>query len=185
MRWFTSDLHLGHDKIIDFCERPYPYPKEMDESLIWIWNQLVDYNDMVYVLGDVSFHRPSTGVSQLSRLKGRKILIQGNHDNWSLTQYQQAGFDAVLQEARIRLGGYSVTLSHYPYMPGPEETDPRELRYPERRPLPRGDGWLLCGHVHRKWRVLNKQINVGVDVWDFAPVSEVDILSTIMKREKV
>ena len=44
----------------------------------------------------------------------------------------------------------------------------RYLRYIEHRPDDDG-GWLLHGHVHEKWRQNGRQINVGVDAWNFAP----------------
>lgn len=43
-------------------------------------------------------------------------------------------------------------------------------RYREERPADEGR-WLLHGHVHERWRQRGRQINVGVDVWDYAPVS--------------
>lgn len=39
----------------------------------------------------------------------------------------------------------------------------------------------LHGHVHEKWRVLGRQVNVGVDVWDYRPVAEADPV-TVMAR---
>ena len=40
-------------------------------------------------------------------------------------------------------------------------------------------GWLLCGHIHERWRQDGKQINVGVDAWRFAPVSDDTICEVI------
>lgn len=45
-----------------------------------------------------------------------------------------------------------------------------DLRFFHRRWANEG-GWLLCGHVHEKWKQLDKMINVGCDVWDYRPVS--------------
>jgi len=45
---------------------------------------------------------------------------------------------------------------------------------------PQDDGhWLLCGHVHDKWKTMHKMINVGVDAWNFQPVSEVEIVRIV------
>lgn len=173
MIWFTSDLHLGHEGVIRFCARPYQSAGEMDNDLIRRWNNCVKHDDTVYVLGDVSFHKPSIGVPLLRRLHGRKILVQGNHDKYSLTQYLDAGFITVVQEAVIHMSGRHLRLSHFPYWPI-NETDTHELRYQDRRP--HNDGrWLLCGHVHEKWKIRERQINVGVDVWNYAPVSQSQI----------
>ena len=41
---------------------------------------------------------------------------------------------------------------------------------------PTDDGrWLLCGHVHEKWKIQGRMINVGVDVWDYKPVPVTEI----------
>ncbi len=32
-------------------------------------------------------------------------------------------------------------------------------------------GWLIHGHVHDRWKVSRRQINVSVEVWNFEPVS--------------
>lgn len=39
--------------------------------------------------------------------------------------------------------------------------------------------WLLCGHVHGAWAQMGKQINVGVDVRNYQPISELEIISII------
>ncbi len=49
--------------------------------------------------------------------------------------------------------------------------DQDDDRFPEYRPIDNGKV-LLHGHVHERWLTNGKQINVGVDVWDYAPVSE-------------
>lgn len=178
--WFTSDLHLGHASVIKFCNRPFQDVIEMDNHLIRTWNKMVKPDDYVYVLGDVSFYAPSVGVSLIRLLAGRKILIKGNHDKYSLTQYRMC-FDAVLEEAKIKLEGHYFQLSHFPYAPSLEEQatmEPHYLRYLDRRPVDRGS-WLLCGHIHEKWKTHKRMINVGVDVWNYQPVSTSQILKLL------
>jgi calcineurin-like phosphoesterase family protein len=51
---------------------------EMDEHMVDRWNKTVKDEDIVYHLGDVYF---DNGHTVLPRLKGRKRLILGNHDN--------------------------------------------------------------------------------------------------------
>jgi len=45
--------------------------------------------------------------------------------------------------------------------------------------------YALCGHVHEKWQIKKIQdtliVNVGVDVWNFKPISINEILSLITK----
>ena len=67
-------------------------------------------------------------------------------------------------------------LNHFPY-----RTQSRyDLKFMQYRPQDDG-GWLLHGHIHEKWRQSGRQINVGVDAWHFAPVSE-DTLAQIIKQ---
>ncbi|MFX9969596.1 hypothetical protein ABTP69_19195, partial [Acinetobacter baumannii] len=48
----------------------------------------------------------------------------------------------------------------------------------EWRPVDRGLP-LLCGHVHDVWNTRDKMINVGVDQWDYYPVSAAQILDLV------
>lgn len=81
MIYFTSDLHLGHANIINHCKRPFSSVDEMDERLISMWNARVQPNDTVYILGDLIFRSAAAPESYLSRLRGKKHLILGNHDS--------------------------------------------------------------------------------------------------------
>lgn len=50
--WLSSDNHFGHSNINRLCKRPFASVKDMDESLIAIWNEYVKPNDFMYYLGD-------------------------------------------------------------------------------------------------------------------------------------
>lgn len=174
--WFTSDLHLGHKAVIGFCNRPFQTAEEMDAILLLNYNNRVKPNDTVYWLGDCSFHKPVIGVPLLKQFLGKKILIQGNHDKYSMTQYAAAGFQLVLREATLKEQGHKLRLSHYPLAPkNIEDLDPTDVRYLERRPKLNPYEWLLHGHVHEKWRTNGRQINVGVDAWQMCPISFIEI----------
>jgi calcineurin-like phosphoesterase family protein len=78
--FFTSDIHFGHSRIIQYCNRPFATVEEMDEAIISNWNETVQQYDHIYILGDVSFSNAERTNSILQRLNGIKILIYGNHD---------------------------------------------------------------------------------------------------------
>lgn len=84
--YFLSDLHLGHKRILEFSGklREGNTADEHDSILITKWNSKVRKRDLVYVLGDVCMHKD---LSILDQLQGRKILIRGNHDTFSTTEY--------------------------------------------------------------------------------------------------
>jgi len=168
--WFTSDHHFGHANIIKYCNRPFNSVGHMNAIMEDIWNSTIKPDDLVYYLGDFAMN-PRAVSEILRNLNGKKILIPGNHDRcyrlssskW-LDHYLAAGFVSVEMERRLEIAGESVLLNHLPY-----RNDPAQ-KYFELRPVDNG-GWLIHGHVHNRWKVSRKQINVSVDVWSFEPVS--------------
>lgn len=86
----ASDHHFGHDNIITFQHegkplRPFFSILEHDETIIERHNDTVRDMDRVYFLGDVAINRKH--LPQLSRMRGRKILVKGNHDIFKLSDY--------------------------------------------------------------------------------------------------
>lgn len=189
--WFTSDQHFGHVNILSFCGRPFRSVEHMNECLVDNWNAVVEPGDLVYVLGDWAMGKLADSLEYTTRLNGRKILLSGNHDrSWSghkkrnVTPYLDAGFAEVHggTPGLVQPWGSTyddmVTLNHFPYAgeARPDQPD----RYVDHRP--KDDGrWLLHGHVHDMWRQRGKQINVGVDVWNYTPVS-MDTLQDLMEE---
>ena len=179
MIYFSSDHHFYHANVIRFCDRPYKDVEEMNEALVKNWNAVVKPEDTVYYLGDFSMAlRPVELYTK--RLNGRKILIAGNHD-WCFPghkksktpekaknireKYLSEGWDHILICDLITIGKELVSLSHFPW-----KGDSTDTRFDEYR-LEDDGGWILCGHVHEKWKTKDKMINVGCDVWDYKPVS--------------
>ena len=173
--FFTADTHLGHRNIITYCNRPFQTVEEMNAKLISNWNERVKKEDVVYHLGDFCFKKSSEAPEgnpfdyYRNQLNGEIILIQGNHDRSNKCK-------SLLQSAIIEHGGRKLFLIH----------DPN--KYPWQR-----YDIVLCGHVHEKWkfkRVIknNKVItfcNVGVDVWNFRPVSINEILGERERWKKL
>lgn len=179
MRFFTSDLHLGHANVIGYCQRPFADAAAMNEAILTRWRAAVSPSDEVWVLGDVVLGLDwLSHLATVAALPGRKVLLPGNHDRcWSGNGSRAASFESAYREtfAEILPGpthtiveGREVLLAHFPYAdPARKEPD----RYTKHRPP--DDGLpLLCGHVHQHWRRKGHQTNVGVDVWGFFPVAE-------------
>ncbi|MDR2721736.1 MAG: hypothetical protein LBB35_02565, partial [Coriobacteriaceae bacterium] len=55
MHYFTSDLHIGHNNVIRFSDRPFSDVLEMNNALISNINKTVSPDDELYILGDLSF----------------------------------------------------------------------------------------------------------------------------------
>lgn len=179
--WYTSDLHIGHHNILRYSQRPFNSIEEHDQALIDNWNDCVGKDDLVWVLGDMTINGGmKKGLDALKQLKGRKRLVTGNHDRcWVgkmdapryIPMYLAAGWEIVTPWARAKLGTHKVNLSHFPYI-GDHSSDDRFDQW-RLRPSARH---LLHGHTHSPVRVNTKlvgtvQIHVGVDAWQYAPVS--------------
>lgn len=54
--FLTADLHFSHRNIIRFCKRPFTDVNQMDQVLVNNWNDVVQPDDLVYVVGDFQFH---------------------------------------------------------------------------------------------------------------------------------
>ncbi len=177
MRYFTSDTHFGHYACIGYCNRPWTNVADMEVDLLANINSCVKPTDTLYILGDFAFTEPKHIKSLLPRIMCPTVLIRGNHDRRIKQKNEEKyGFADVYDELDITIGKHNVTLSHYPFKGDHTETD----RYVDKRPKDWGQ-WLCHGHVHTSWKIKREErmINVGVDVWGYRPISEIDIVSII------
>ena len=78
--FYISDLHIGHENILRFDNRPFADVNEMNNKLIENWNARVRSDDTVYILGDFIWAKESEWPSIVGSLAGNKVLIRGNHD---------------------------------------------------------------------------------------------------------
>ena len=176
--FFTADLHLGHENIIRYSKRPFSSVREMDRVLIDNWNARVAPGDRVYVLGDFTMGNIEYAKRVLKGLNGERYLLVGNHDRIkSEAKGYEVGFRWTGKELTYQLGPYLVDMSHYPYCNDMEELG-YEDKFAARRPKDNGR-WLLHGHCHTAWRIKGRQFNVGVDVNNYAPISQEEIIEAI------
>ena len=77
--FFTSDLWLGRNNIIDIFKRPFKNIKEMDNTLIENWNTTVSDEDFIFVLGNIAYDSPKIQ-NVLTELKGTKVLMLSESD---------------------------------------------------------------------------------------------------------
>lgn len=117
--WVTSDLHFGHNNIMNFCPVTRARYKNdvdyMNEAMVKEWNEIVAEEDTVYILGDVAFMPAAKAVQYMHRLNGKKILIEGNHDRKALMDPAFRNcFEEVHKYLWINYNGTQVIMFHYP-----------------------------------------------------------------------
>ena len=156
MKFFTSDQHYFHKNIISYCKRGFSDINKMHKTLIDAHNSAVSENDDVYHLGDFAMLKKDE-ISKigpiLQKLNGIHHLILGNHDEGKPFTYIRMGFASVHTSLNVN----EFFLVHDPAVAvifnGMNQK-------------------ILCGHVHQLTKWVNDDIlNVGVDVWNYKPLS--------------
>lgn len=156
--WFTADTHFTHTNVIKYCSRPFATSDEMDAAMIQAWNAVVAKNDLVFHLGDFAVSRDPRTVRRIfSQLNGSKHLCPGNHDSAATLELRWAKKDHIQFKT---VGGVQVVMSHYAMRVWPGQHH---------------GAIQLYGHSHGNLAPTKNSLDVGVDVWGFAPVSIDDI----------
>lgn len=115
--WIISDTHFGHEALVRRSWRPEGFDSEIIEN----WNKLVDDNDIVFHLGDFAIGKYDEKASiteniKLYRkmLKGRIVLIKGNHDVNTNEWYIKNGFDMCMDSMTFWYKGMKILFTHIP-----------------------------------------------------------------------
>ncbi len=170
--YFYSDPHVGHKNIIGYCNRPFSSIAEHDAELVKRYNAKVSPGQTVLWVGDAFFCAPNRAKDIMQCLNGNKVLVQGNHDK-SPTRMLEIGFSWVVPAQLIlQIKGVTCIVCHYPPANSTERYDERYL---DRRPKPAKGELVIHGHSHEKTKRVDNRIHVGVDAWDYAPVSWAEV----------
>ena len=112
--FYISDLHIGHENILRFDNRPFADVNEMNNKLIENWNARVRSDDTVYILGDFIWAKESEWPSIVGSLAGNKVLIRGNHDPKQFSAATKRMFQEITDLKEIKDSGKHVVMCHYP-----------------------------------------------------------------------
>lgn len=178
MIWFTSDEHIGHRNIIEFCKRPFADLTEMNTKLSLNHNAVVCEDDTVYHLGDMFWktYGVDNAIAYMNQLNGSHIYVRGNHEE----VFDQAGRTQTLQQY---FGSIHERLQIYP------EGAPKKgivLDHYAGRVWHDSDkgAWQLYGHTHAQLPEIDPylSLDVGVDANSFYPVSLDEVCKRMMAK---
>ena len=174
-KWFISDTHFFHANILKFTgddglriRAEFNTLEEMHETIIQNWNSLVGDNDYVYHLGDVTFRYDGAFNNLMSRLKGKKRLIVGNHDkltNPALGKHFEK--IEIWKGFSDKEAGLAFTASHFPL--------PQYVL--------RNGKHNAHGHIHQNKSPEAHQRNFSVEAINYTPV-HIDQVVEYFKQEK-
>ena len=165
----------------------------MNETMIKRWNAVVHNDHIVFHLGDFCFGDDEEWNYVIDRLKGKIVLVIGNHDMRNRRKDFMNRFAMVTPQLKIKIEKQKIYLNHFPF-----------LCYAGTYYRFEDAVWQLFGHVHSSEQNKNgldnqrlsmlfpTQYDVGVDNNNYTPVSfdqvkniiETQMLSLNMHRGK-
>lgn len=179
--FITSDLHFCHPNILKFARFEFENIQDMEREMIRRWNEVVTFNDVVFVLGDIFWKKPECETHKLiQKLHARRIyIVPGNHDfvyppkrEDLLKDPRVIILDDVVALHLYRADGeiFEIYLSHFPLGTWPHR--------------PQG-AYNLHGHLHSDptghnneyYSELPKQKDIGMDSNNLYPYDIWEALS--------
>ena len=154
--WYTADLHLSDAGVLRFFERPFRSLTEMNHAIIDGLAARLKHDDDLWVLGDVADADQggaAIAATLLNQLPGRKHLVRGNHDDARITGLPWTSQHDLVE---VQDGPERFVLCHYPLLSWNGA---------------RQGAIQLFGHLHDRWPGSDRQVNVGVELWDYRPVT--------------
>lgn len=160
--YFISDTHFDDKNILIYSRPEFKNIKEMNKKIIENWNSIITNEDIVYHLGDVGNYE------LLKQLKGKIIVILGNHDN--AEKFSEAVPDIKFYDKPII--EKFMFLSHEPI-----SFLPKEIPYLN-----------IHGHTHQfdyragtslNWYDGNRYFNVSCEKIGYKPISIEEIIKII------
>ena len=157
-----SDLHLGHDKILEYCRPWFKTIQEHDDYIIEQIKEL--HSDVVlYILGDVAFTKDA--LKRLNEADCHKVLIGGNHDNFKPNVYYNV-FNNIKGVAQFEYREKKVVLTHIPV-----HIDQMSIRW----------DYNIHGHLHTYHVDDERYYNVSCEVVDFKPKKLMTLLDELIE----
>lgn len=174
--FYTADLHLFHEKISEYCGRPFKTTEKMWRAIKRNWNSVIGKDDTIWIAGDITLKKEahkSLLAKMFEELNGEKHMIIGNHDMMRPIDYEYIGITSIHYPACWLSNGW--VIGHDPSI---STALPKDTIY-------------LCGHQHGNLfnSIRGKNgvlvIDVGLDVREplYTPISEEQIKNIIQNGE--
>lgn len=178
MIYFSSDLHLNHNKDFIYKPRGFNTIEDMNMTIINNWNEIISENDDVYLLGDLILGDNDMGMKLLRQLNGKIHVILGNHDTESrINLYKQLSNIVSIEYAtQIKYKKAYFFLCHYPVMTANFDDQLAWAKHLIN----------LYGHTHQENLFYNNNpymYNVGMDAHNCYPVSIDQIIEDIKNKK--
>lgn len=169
MIWFTSDIHLGHEKALDFTCRPWNQIDEMNEGIIANINEKVKENDELYILGDYSFKITALEAAALrKKIYCKKVhLVPGNHDKDWNNKLVQGTFIVEQPITVLKIDGRKYVLSHFPM------ADWQSMSH---------ESIHLHGHIHSEGSLYNEMNRMQGFIVMMSESMQMDIHQSVWKK---
>ncbi len=110
--WVVSDTHFGHTLLQQKTHRPVNADQIMLSNIEYIHMAPLD---LFIHLGDICIGNDSFWHKQLRlKVKGRMLLVLGNHDKRSISWYFDHGWDMVVNRFDLKRFGKRIAFTHEP-----------------------------------------------------------------------
>ena len=179
--YLSADWHLSHENIIKYSNRPFQDYIHMNETLIKNANERMNEDDIFIHVGDWCF--TNKNIKQKASdyekcIKAKLIHVNGNHD-------RNNSVKNCIEEITLKTAKLNILVRHIP------------IEDPEDFYKMKDFDFVICGHVHEKWRhkiVYSNNfgedsdyrimINVGCDVWKYKPVRLNEVVEYYYKIQR-
>lgn len=166
MIYFSSDLHLNHNKPFIYEPRGFKNIYEMNNTIIKNFNSIITWEDDLYLLGDNFLGELESGISLFNQLPGKIHLIWGNHDTDNRKNAIEKChniIEIIGYAGIIKYNKYHFYISHFPTCTTNFDDYQKSLK---QRTL------CLAGHTHSK-ELFEPcgSYNVAADAHNCFPVS--------------
>lgn len=169
MKYYISDLHLQHENVLKYDDRPFSNIDAHDMTIINIINHTVWVDDKLYILGDISW-KANKNIELLKAIQCKNVyFVQGNHDFTKYLKLYEELWRTNLWNMHIDKED-NVVLCHYPM----------EERFHSHH---KEDKRFIHIHWHSHWNSMQRKwrIDVGLTFKDVTKPLSIEQIRNIIK----